>query len=82
MKLRAESVLAEMGLSFKSETNVSGRYVDFLIGDNILLEMDGIHHFGLTSIEMTDKCHARNLHLLLKGYKMAIVNIYEYNLAR
>jgi hypothetical protein len=44
--------------------------------------MDGIHHFELNSMEMTDKCHARNLHLLLKGYRMAIVNIYEYNLAR
>jgi len=37
MKLRAESVLTEMGLSFKSEINISGRFVDFLIGDNILL---------------------------------------------
>lgn len=44
--------------------------------------MDGIHHFELTSLEMTDKTTARNLHLLYKGYQLILINIYEYNVAR
>ncbi len=31
---------------------------------------------------MTDRSQARNVHLLLKGYRMIIVNIYEYNIMR
>lgn len=48
----------------------------------MVLELDGIHHFELTSLEMTDKTHARNLHLLYKGYQLILINIYEYNMAR
>lgn len=31
---------------------------------------------------MIDKTHARNLHLIYKGYQLVLINIYEYNLAR
>lgn len=31
---------------------------------------------------MIDKTHARNMHLLCKGYQLILINIYEYNLAR
>jgi very-short-patch-repair endonuclease len=52
------------------------------VGEKVLLELDGIHHFCLDSMEMTDKTQTRNLHLLFKGYRMVLVNIYEYNVAR
>lgn len=32
MKMRTEAVLFDMGLSFQSEINISGRFIDFLIG--------------------------------------------------
>lgn len=44
--------------------------------------MDGVHHFRLQSLEMTDKTHARNADFLLKGYRLVLVNIHEYNIAR
>lgn len=32
MKMRAEAVLVDLGLPFQSEINISGRFIDFLIG--------------------------------------------------
>jgi very-short-patch-repair endonuclease len=82
MKMRTEEVLVELGLSFQAELEVSGRFIDFLVGDDVVLELDGIHHFNLNSLQMTDKSQSRNLHFLFKGYKVVLINIYEYNLAR
>lgn len=31
---------------------------------------------------MTDKTVSRNIHLILAGYRLIIVNIYEYNMHR
>jgi very-short-patch-repair endonuclease len=82
MKVRMEQSLTGLGLRYQSETNVSSRFIDFLIEDDIILEVDGLHHFCLNSLQLTDKTQARNVHLLLKGYRMMMINIYEYNIAR
>lgn len=33
-------------------------------------------------MELTDKTQMRNAHMILKGYQMIVINIYEYNIAR
>lgn len=67
-----------MGLRAQREVEVSGRYVDFLV-DDIVIECDGDHHFDLHTMDYNETTHFRNLHLLLSGYRLLIVNIFEYN---
>lgn len=82
MKIRVEESLISLKVDYKSECNISGKFIDFLIEDRIILEIDGMHHFRLGSMEPTDKTQMRNAHLILKGYQMIVVNVYEYNVAR
>lgn len=52
--------------------------MDFLL-DDIIIECDGDHHFDLHTMDYNETTHFRNLHLLLSGYRLLIVNIFEYN---
>ena len=45
MRIRMELVLLKLGLNYKKEECVSSRYIDFLLEDNIIIEIDGMHHF-------------------------------------
>ena len=74
-----ELVLLKLGLKYKKEECVSSRYIDFLLEDNIIIEIDGMHHFQNYYFENDDVTAYRNLHLLLAGYKIIIMSIHEYN---
>lgn len=60
----------------KSESVVCGRYVDILISDNIVLECDGDYHFNIHKMEYNVDSHFRNMHLLLSGYRLILINIF------
>jgi very-short-patch-repair endonuclease len=64
-----------LGLKWKREVEVSGRYVDFLV-DDIIIECDGDYHFDLHKMDYNESTQFRNLHLLLSGYKLLIFNIF------
>lgn len=58
---------------------ICGRFVDFLLEDNIIIEIDGDYHFNVHKMEYNENTQFRNLHLLLSGYRLILLNIFEYN---
>lgn len=56
--------------------------MDFLIEGNIVIECDGDHHFNMHSMDYDEGTQFRNLHILLLGYKLILINIFEYNANR
>jgi hypothetical protein len=39
-------------IEYKKEVNIQGRYIDFLLEDNIVLELDGLLHFDPYEFKM------------------------------
>lgn len=52
------------------------RSIDILIDDKIIIELDGEGHYFHQSKEVNFETAFRNLHLLLVGYKMIVINIF------
>lgn len=82
MNIRVTECLLKLKLEFKSQSVVAGRVIDFVLADNILLEVDGIFHYEPRSLRTNDSTNFRNLHLILSGYKLMTISIYEYNICR
>ena len=40
-----EMVLLQEGLNFEKEVKISSRFIDFLLDGNIVVEIDGMHHY-------------------------------------
>ena len=47
-----------------------------------MIEVDGVVHFEAGRLAGNDNTNYRNLHLLLSGYRLTTVSIYEYNVCR
>lgn len=56
--------------------NISNRFVDFLFEENIILEMDGRHHYHYVHFESDSNTDVRNMHLVLAGYRIIVISIY------
>lgn len=83
MKIRVEGALKLLGEGIEGrEAMVAGRYVDFLLEDGIVLELDGKMHMNTREMEMDSATEFRNMHLVLSGHRLVTINIYEYNLRR
>jgi very-short-patch-repair endonuclease len=76
MKIRVESVFILLGLKYRSEVEISGRYIDFLIEENIILEVDGTFHIDVMKLEADDVTQSRNIHMIYAGYRVILINIY------
>lgn len=69
--------LTELGIPFKAEVMVAGRFCDLMIGNDTIIEIDGDIH---TSSYMNKfKTLTRNYMILYKGLKVIVVNIEEYH---
>jgi very-short-patch-repair endonuclease len=77
-----EIVLLKLKIGFQKEVNISNRFIDFIIEDNIILELDGTIHTYPFHFENDDVTCYRNLHLVLAGYRLVVISIYEYNMHR
>lgn len=82
MRIRMEMVFLKLQIDYQKEVHISGRFIDFLIEDRIILELDGMHHFHPFYFEDKDTTTYRNLHMLLAGYRLIVISIHEYNLHR
>jgi very-short-patch-repair endonuclease len=82
MNTRVTECLLKLNLPFKSQHFVAGRVVDFALPDKMLLEVDGIFHYEARTLRTNDWTNFRNLHLVLSGYKLMTISIYEYNIYR
>ena len=71
-----------MGLKYESECSVLGKRVDYMINDNIIIELDGDVHIDFNTMEDKESTAFRNLLFLCGGYRMMIISINEYNLNR
>lgn len=58
------------------------RFIDFLLEDKVIIEIDGMHHVYPYYYENNDITIYRNMHLLLAGYRVIVISIHEYNLNR
>ena len=53
--------------------------MDILINNEIVLELDGEGHYMFLTNEIIPETSTRNLQLLLSGYKLVIISMFEYN---
>jgi very-short-patch-repair endonuclease len=45
MSIRVTECLQRLKINFKFQEFIAGRFIDFTIEDNILLEVDGVFHY-------------------------------------
>lgn len=68
--------MIQLGIKYQSEVEISGRYIDFLLDENIILEVDGTFHIDVNKLEFDDVTQSRNVHLIYAGYRLVSINIY------
>ncbi len=52
--------------------------MDILIDDEIAVEVDGQGHYNPLTNELNTETTFRNMHLLLSGYKLVVISMFEY----
>jgi very-short-patch-repair endonuclease len=45
MNIRVTESLIRLNIEFKSQVLIAGRYIDFSLDKDILLEVDGVFHY-------------------------------------
>jgi very-short-patch-repair endonuclease len=74
--------LKRMQLNFVEEEEFMGRRPDFIIDNDIIIEVDGdIHYDTHTSLEIA-KTAVRNYTFLYTGKRLLILKLDEYHVAR
>lgn len=75
-----QSVLLELQIPFEREVSILNKKVDFLLLTyNLIIECDGDTHTDCKQMEVTAETSWRNMIMLILGYRMVVVNMWEIN---
>lgn len=78
--MRVQSVLVELNIPFEREALIMNKKVDFLLPTyNLIIECDGDTHTNYKLMEATAETTWRNMIMLMSGYRMVVLDMWEIN---